>query len=125
MVEISVQLTGVSCTASVGCVTPDKILPPHKRSARESLYRRNPHCYWCGMATVFLREKPIRDADTATVDHLYSKLHPRRKTDRRIVLACYGCNNERSKAEARRQIFIPKLKKRRRKARQASAVPFF
>ena len=43
-------------------------------------------------------------SDAATIDHLYSRLHPRRLTfsgEQRRVLACAKCNNDRSREETK------------------------
>lgn len=91
------------------------------------MFRRDPHCYWCGVRTVLDAEgKP----NHATVDHLYSKLHPLRPTkhktgDRTVVLhvlACSGCNGLRGRADTQGRVFIPKLEARREIAEHASAV---
>lgn len=95
---------------------------PAKRSKRERMFLRDPHCFWCARLTVFRREKPIHKPDSATVDHLYSNFHPKRKTDRSSVLACFECNNARSTAECRFEEFIPKLECRLEIAKEASAT---
>lgn len=67
----------------------------------------------------------------ATVDHLYSRLHPLRPTkhasghDRNNVLhvlACASCNQERGRADNEGRVFIPKIEARRETAELASAV---
>ena len=67
-----------------------------KLTRRRTLWRRDPRCFWCGRLTVF--EEHGRP-DSATLDHLYSRLHPRRRDTRKhlpsTVLACYCCNQER------------------------------
>jgi hypothetical protein len=120
--DVTIQLIGVQANTAIGELIPDKELPPHKRSKRERLFRRNPHCYWCGRLTVFLRPKPFKAPDAATVDHRFSKQHPKRCFDGSTVLACYECNDERSKCEARGVMFIPKLACRRSEARDVSVV---
>lgn len=122
MADITIQLTGVKAQCQAGTLTPDIVLPPHKRSRRELMFRANPHCFWCGTVTALRREKPIALPDSATVDHLYSKLHPERKINRSYVLACYACNNERGKADYLGRVFVPKLPERRELARLISVA---
>ena len=68
-----------------------------KPTRRALLWRRSALCFWCGRATRLDAEMNADDA--ATVDHVYSRLHPRRQSPVRhlppSVLACYRCNQER------------------------------
>lgn len=83
-----------------------------KKLLRARMWRANPHCYWCGVETVLIeghhgQQKP---SNMATIDHLYSRLHPLRHTqprrggggERRLVLACDECNQRRARAEEQR-----------------------
>ncbi len=97
--------------------------PLSKRSKRARLHARNPLCLWCGRVTILEVVKPIREADAATVDHLYSKLHPKRSLFwRRCVLACYECNMNRSYCETAKTTFVPKLPSRAGIARETCAT---
>ena len=67
-------------------------------------------CFWCECELV---KYPLEKGETlphnyATIDHLYSKLHPLRKTyptgERRLVLSCHKCNDERNELEIERII---------------------
>src|SRR5437868_8874207 len=72
-----------------------------KPARRRQLWRRDPHCFWCGRITKF--DEYYSD-DAATVEHIYHRRHPKRHNGRRhlpsIVLACRRCNNERGAPEA-------------------------
>lgn len=83
------------------------------REVRERLWKKDPHCRYCGVITV-LPSSPLlkRGKDgklrhypdnMATIDHLRSRLDPERQnhypSERRYILACWKCNNERSKKE--------------------------
>lgn len=93
---------------------------------RERLYRADPHCFWCGRR-VYLNVAHA-SPELATVDHLYSRLHPEREHNHRQqkailhVLACFTCNGERSVQEQRREPFIPKLAHRLEYAQRADAT---
>lgn len=63
-------------------------------------------CWWCREETVLLKMKPFArlPANTATLEHLYSRWHPLRQTkpapgERRVVMACHRCNNDRGRHE--------------------------
>ena len=93
---------------------------------RLRLFRANPHCFWCG-CVVYL--DTLQDAiNLATVDHLYSRLHPLRESEHKHqknvlhVLACRICNQERAQCEERGRMFLPKLKERWEHARLADAT---
>ena len=72
---------------------------------RNALWSKNPHCFWCGRIT----KLPINhhsEPDTATIDHVRSRLVPTRaeNTSGRwwrgiTVLACRECNQERANME--------------------------
>lgn len=93
---------------------------------RRRLVRADPHCFWCGR-TVFLNA-PHASPALATIDHLYSRLHPQRANKYREqsgvlhVLACHPCNHQRGLCEQRRQLFTPKLLERLEFARLADAT---
>jgi hypothetical protein len=73
--------------------------------------------------TVLETPKPISRSDVATVDHLYSRLHPLRRDHRNeCVLACYQCNMQRSACESTKTYFMPKLSERIEIARATCAV---
>lgn len=95
---------------------------------RLRFFRRDPHCYWCGVRTELNAEGK---SNHATVDHLYSKLHPMRPayhkagSDRTAVLhvlACAKCNGERGLADVLGCVFVPKLESRCEMAKMASAA---
>ncbi|MDQ3744531.1 MAG: hypothetical protein M3444_09125 [Acidobacteriota bacterium] len=73
-----------------------------KPTRRRVLWRRDPRCFWCGRVTDIKTEWLDR---SATVEHLYSRRHPKRgRTDKHLpstVLACKRCNNERGAPEAK------------------------
>lgn len=93
---------------------------------RRLLFARNPHCFWCGKLTVLDMTSKLKH-DSATVDHLYSRLHPERYAPRRraatTVLACNQCNKGRSHAECTGRAFVPKLGHRRVTAELTSVSP--
>jgi len=94
-----------------------------KLSKRARLFSKDPHCFWCGRLTELETTKPIRDADVATIEHLYSRLHPKRKDHwQSIVLACFGCNMARSHAENSGGYFIPERADRVDVAREVCAT---
>lgn len=99
---------------------PSEYRPSPKRAR---LFRANPHCFWCG-CKVALEFDPPNRRDLATIDHLYSRLHPERAGHRAtlVVLACRACNHERSRAESQRRPFVPRLKDKLRFAQQADAT---
>ena len=92
---------------------------------RRRLLRMSPHCFWCGCR---VGETLLETSNRATIDHLYSRLHPhrpKRYSERRAVLhvlACNDCNQERALAELRGEPFIPKLAERLEHAQLACAV---
>jgi hypothetical protein len=68
------------------------------------LYKKDCHCYWCGVETndyYICQGKKLPD-DAATIDHLYPKGDIRRliyelnNLPQPVVLSCYKCNTERS-----------------------------
>lgn len=75
------------------------------RVQRERMWRRNPHCHYCGVKTVLpdANGKSPRAMNEATIDHLRPRHHPARlepaNGDVRRVLACWECNNKRDQWE--------------------------
>lgn len=73
------------------------------RVQREKMWRRNPHCYYCGVKTVLPNGKSPRAMNEATIDHLRPRHHPARHEpangEFRRVLACWECNNKRDQWE--------------------------
>ena len=71
---------------------------------RLRLWRKNPHCYWCGIVTKWFARNPA-PPDGATLDHIRSRYVPERSRREGlwrngiIVLACWRCNNERCAME--------------------------
>lgn len=72
---------------------------------RRNLWLRDPHCYYCGVETIFDfdRKGPV-PPNFATIDHLRPRHHPLRREpakngEVRHVLACFKCNNERDTRE--------------------------
>jgi 5-methylcytosine-specific restriction endonuclease McrA len=75
------------------------------RERRTKMWARDPRCHWCGIVTI---EPPPGDkrkhfADNeATIDHLRPRGDPTRRIpprngERRLVVACRKCNNERDR----------------------------
>lgn len=117
------------CTTSYEPVRP--LRPPSSKRqrvlrVRQRLFRANPHCFWCGRKVNIGASHS--QPEGATVDHLYSRLHPERESRHSQqntvlhVLACYACNHERGLCEQQQRPFIPKLKGRIEHARIADAT---
>ena len=73
---------------------------------RKRMFEEHPFCHWCGRPLQLIeRNGGVARGDAATIDHVYSRLHPDRVTpchnEKRRVLACYKCNNERSREETK------------------------
>jgi hypothetical protein len=69
---------------------------------RRNLWLADPHCHWCGQPTVLPGVTPAGSVGpVATLDHLYSRFHPLRQSEREVplVLACRDCNAERGRLE--------------------------
>jgi len=81
-----------------------------------------PFCFWCNRQTTLVRGFGDSPPDGATVDHLYSRLHPKRFVDSSKVLACYACNQERGRAECVGYVFVPKREDRLEIALESSAI---
>lgn len=76
-------------------------------------------CYWCDV-TMLLPTDGMHinhpPKNLATLDHLRDRFHPGRRepaqnNERRIVLACWGCNNQRGR-ESQQQQPIEELRRR-------------
>lgn len=94
-----------------------------KLSKRALLFAEDPNCFWCGRVTVLQTTKPIRNDNVATIEHLYSRLHPKRKEHSQlVVLACFGCNMARSHAENSGVHFTPQRADRVDMAREVCAT---
>lgn len=70
---------------------------------RERLWKKNPHCHWCGVLTIDYRDRKHHHyGNEATLDHMYSRYSPLRGKRTYVnVLACYKCNNQRCQKEQR------------------------
>jgi hypothetical protein len=73
---------------------------------RRKMFEKHPFCYWCGCQLQLIERSGGKcPANAATIDHIYSRLHPNRTTichnETRRVLACYKCNNNRSREETK------------------------
>lgn len=71
---------------------------------KQRLYRKQKgKCFWCDDPMLLARWDPFRGKppdDLATFEHLDTKASPLRgafqhKKEKRVVLACYDCNNKR------------------------------
>jgi len=70
------------------------------RQRRESLWKENPDCHYCGQKT----ELPPYEAElgnkiksyTATLEHVKSRNHPLRSFGNVYRLSCFDCNNKKS-----------------------------
>lgn len=91
-----------------------------KRRKRQALFEeQNGHCFWCAVFMVLptggehMRRPPL---NMATLDHLRDRFHPGRhepvqNNERRIVLACWACNNRRG-YESQQQQPIEEIRRR-------------
>lgn len=71
------------------------------RLIREALYvKQDGKCYWCDKDTNHppRLNRDMQNNDTATLDHLYHRGHPKRKSHKTnaYVMACYECNQKRA-----------------------------
>jgi hypothetical protein len=75
------------------------------RKRRRKLWERDPHCYWCGIETVWHEENAKQAINAATIDHIRSRYMENRPDKGEgyrpgiLVLACWKCNNERARIE--------------------------
>ncbi len=87
------------------------------RRQRYKKWLQSPNCHWCSVETVFVEDvnsiKGKQKEICATIDHVYSRLQPelRRNGNNKHVLACWKCNNNRSKIE-NNQLPIEELRAR-------------
>ena len=70
-------------------------------------------CYYCETKTIFPSVDNSTDGspNLATIDHIYSKFHPDRmkpnsNNEKRHVLSCFKCNQERARLEEILQFLI-------------------
>lgn len=75
-----------------------------QKRRRQALWRKDKHCYWCGVETVPPHGFTSKAFDNmATLDHLRTKLDTNRSEPNphgkeiRTVLACHKCNTSRGK----------------------------
>ena len=72
---------------------------------RRRLWRRNHRCHWCNRVTHLVNTGKPGQTDPlfATIDHVRSRLDPRRSEpangEVRHVLACFECNQKRARFE--------------------------
>ena len=61
---------------------------------RKKLFEQHPYCFWCDTELTL----ELRKENTATIDHLRSRLHPLKRVNGgvRTVLACSECNQTRA-----------------------------
>ncbi len=75
------------------------------RRQRRKWFAEKPFCHWCGkrLRLVELPNGGAMPEDAATIDHLYSRLHPQRHLSggRRRVLACSKCKHDRGHEETK------------------------
>lgn len=87
---------------------------------RRALFDADPHCRWCGCLTVWWDEPGAGPDNAATIDHLRSRLNPRRGRaggGPKTVLACRSCNQLRAADE---DLALPLEERRRRSGRMPS-----
>jgi hypothetical protein len=76
-----------------------------EREQRWRFFQRDPHCYWCGVRTVWHEVPGKAPPNAATTDHVRSRYAAARADDGRPrrpgirVLACLRCNNLRAQVE--------------------------
>lgn len=80
------------------------------KEMRRKRWEKNPHCYWCGIPTIWYDRNGGKQPDNAaTLDHIRSRYVPMRaQQDGQwkngiIVLACHKCNQDRCTQE---QLFL-------------------
>jgi hypothetical protein len=88
------------------------------------MFKEDPHCRLCGVEMWLppAGKNPTKDLELiqtmATIDHIYSKLNPRRYTvpngDKRIQLVCWLCNNYKGQLE---DLMLP-LEERQERSRR-------
>lgn len=99
-----------------------RVMQSRNLSKRARLFREFRVCFWCGCQTSL--GVPMSNPIAASIDHLFSRLHPWRKDGRPspVVLACMGCNAERGQCDVNLTQFVPKLSDRNEIAIRASCV---
>lgn len=69
--------------------------------SRDALFKRDPHCHWCGAVTITPSRCEQGNPRMATLDHIKSRLQCTTKQEYRSgnnkVLACLKCNAERDR----------------------------
>ena len=75
--------------------------------ARRRLWEACNLCHWCQKPTTWETPDDGKLSPTAaTIDHLYSRVHPERKARMpgccTVVLACFTCNRVRAKADCKK-----------------------
>ena len=81
------------------------------RLIREALYvKQNGKCFWCDKDTNYppRSNKDMQNNDTATLDHIYQKGHPKRKSHKTgaYVMACYECNQKRASLQEKTNALV-------------------
>lgn len=77
---------------------------PNIRKKKLKEWNKDPHCRYCGVETV-LEVKKGEDMDyLATIDHVYSRLSDKRRSEnnhreKRRILVCFKCNQYRNDLE--------------------------
>lgn len=73
---------------------------------RNALFKRDPHCAWCGALTHRFRGK--MDDGVATLDHIRSRPECRTYAEytdpSNKVLSCSGCNDRRNREAVAKQL---------------------
>ena len=75
------------------------------RKIRQRLWKKDPHCHYCGCKTIWLEQAGgNRPPNAATLDHIIPRTNPLRHTlpfypQELLVLCCNKCNNDRGKRD--------------------------
>jgi len=118
MTAIKQRVTSILITSHRG------IRVSRNKKRRINLWNENPKCYWCGIITVNPIPRKLHDgrlkspkymsSNTATLDHLTSRLSDKRgsvEIRHETVLACKACNEKRGLEESN-GLGIEELRKR-------------
>ena len=62
---------------------------------KRKLFNLHPYCYWCKQRLYYPSAGGKLLSHAATLDHIYTKRDERRKSNDKVVLCCYLCNNRR------------------------------
>lgn len=98
----------------------------HLQRRRNRLFKEHPFCYWCGVGVILVSGPKIKfyPNNTATIDHIYGKLDPRRNFDSRgrrknpsSVLSCLRCNQNRGREDELR-VGIEEIRRRANRWRE-------